>query len=226
MTVFLFVPGGWHGGWVFEQVCAELAARGHVPHALTLSGLEPGSPGHTANLDTHIEDVLRYLARRDLSQVVLCGHSYAGLVLRGVSDACPERLAGLVYVDAYVPTDGDSCWNLTSTRFRDLFVELSRRTGVLVDPPPGLDPRAVPHPVAAFLQGLRLSGRQETGLRHCYVYLSRWRGSPFGPVYQRLHTDPAWQTVELPVSHNIMQLAPGLLADTLVRETKDWATRD
>ncbi|MER6992353.1 alpha/beta fold hydrolase [Saccharopolyspora hirsuta] len=221
MGTYVFVPGGWHGGWVYEDVCADLAQRGHVAHAVTPTGLDPQSPGESANLRTHIDDVVRHLASHDLDDVVLCGHSYAGMIVRGVVDSCPERLVGAVYIDAYVPESGDSCWSLTSDRFRAMFVAGSRRTGLLVDPPPGLDPRAVPHPLGSFMQELRLSGRDDD-LHRCYIYLSRWRGSPFGAVYDRLRADPGWQTVELPTSHNIMQLDPGLLVDNLLRETAGW----
>jgi pimeloyl-ACP methyl ester carboxylesterase len=219
---FVFVPGGWHGGWVFDEVCAALRDRGHDARAVTLTGLAPGADGRAANLATHVDDVVRFLAGR--SHVVLCGHSYGGMVVRGVADRCPERLLGLGYIDAYVPMDGDSCWHLTSDRYRDIFVTLSRRTGFLVDPPPGVDPRAMPHPLASFTQGLPLS-RATVDLPQCYVYLSQWQGSPFRDVYQRLRDDPAWRTVELPTSHNIMREDPELLVNTLLAQTADWHPR-
>ncbi|MDF0753024.1 alpha/beta hydrolase, partial [Marinobacter sp. 71-i] len=83
---------------------------------------------------------------------VLVGQSYGGMIVSGAADAEPSPIKALVYVDAYVPASGDSVWSLTTPRFRDMFVAGAKGDGLNCAPPPNLDPRCRPHPMAAFLQ--------------------------------------------------------------------------
>jgi thioesterase domain-containing protein len=156
---FVMVPGGWQGGWVFDSVAAELRGRGHEVEAVTLSGLEPDGPVafNPPNLDTHIDQVAEIVERSGEGPLALCGHSYAGLVIAGVADRLGDRIDQLVFIDAYVPDDGDSCWSLTSDTFRELFIAGARADGRWVAVPDGMDPRARPHPLASFVQSISLT---------------------------------------------------------------------
>jgi len=110
MATFILVHGGFHGGWCWKRLTPHLLAAGHAVHAPTLTGL--GERSHLAspenNLSTHIRDILNVLIYEDLTDVVLVGHSYSGMVITGVADRAPERVIGLVYLDAFVPEDGQS----------------------------------------------------------------------------------------------------------------------
>jgi hypothetical protein len=112
------------------------------------------------------------------------------MVISGVADRVPERVESLVYVDAFVPRDGDSCWTLTSDEQREWYLDVGE-TGHSVPPLPFFDPRATPHPLASLLQRIRLTGDLNRFRRRDYVYATRWDGeSPFAATYQRLHDDP------------------------------------
>src|SRR5512142_2988322 len=181
---FVLVPGGWHGGWWFQPLAHRLTRLGHEAFPLTLTGL--GERKHllaaSTNLDTHVEDVVNVLETEQLEDVILVGHSYGGMVITGAADRVPERVAALVYVDAYVPDDGDSCWALTSDAYRRVFLDGVVRDGHSVAPPAALDPRATPHPLASFLQPIRLSGGVDRVPRREYVFLSGWSETPFETV--------------------------------------------
>jgi pimeloyl-ACP methyl ester carboxylesterase len=218
LSTFVLVPGGWHGGWAYDRVAAGLRRHGHQALPLTLTGLGDGgaAPSAAPNLDTHIDDVVGVL-RETVGDVVLCGHSYGGMVITGAADRLPQRVAGLVYIDAYVPADGDSCWDLTTDRFRRLFVEGAALDGLSVSPPGGLDPRARAHPLASFLRCIRLAGPPATRVRdRDFIYLSGWRDSPFGNTYQRLRKDPGWRTHVLPTGHDVLAEAPDQLVAILI----------
>lgn len=225
MATFVLVPGGWHGGWQYRPIAKALRQAGHDAYPVTLTGL--GDRAHLratdVNLDTHIQDVVALLEAEHITDAVLVGHSYAGMVITGVADRCPERIARLVYSDAYVPADGDSCWDLTTPAFRQLFIEGATADGLRVEPPPGLDPRATAHPLPSFLQRLRLSGAPSRVRRRDYIYLSGWQGSPFAEVYQRLSEDPAWHTHCLPTGHNVVAEAPDKLLEILFQGTEGAA---
>ncbi|MEV8375357.1 alpha/beta hydrolase [Kribbella sp. NPDC056861] len=216
---FVMVPGGWQGGWVFDSVAAELRHNGHQVEAVSLAGLELDGPADLEsppNLDTHIEQVAELIGRTDDgAPIALCGHSYAGLVIAGVADRLGDRLEHLVFIDAYVPDDGDSCWSLTSDAFRELFIAGSRSDGRWVAVPDGLDPRARPHPLPSFVQSIRLRDNPEYGFRRTYVSGGAWPGSPFVALSERLRDDPDWRVHEIAVGHNIARRDPLGLAAVL-----------
>ncbi len=212
------VPGGWQGGWVFDPVAEALQRNGHQVETVTPAGLEPDGPiepERPPNLDDHIDQVAEIIDRSDETPLALCGHSYAGLVIAGVADRLGDRLDHLVFIDAYVPDDGDSCWSLTSDGFRELFIAGSRTDGRWVAVPDGLDPRARPHPLPSFLQSIRLTGAPRPALTRTYLSGGAWPGSPFLTLTERLRDDPAWQVVEIPVGHNIARRDPQGLAAVL-----------
>lgn len=161
MATFVLVPGAWKGSWSFEAVVPLLERAGHTVHALTLTGLGPDddyATVATANLDTHADDVLRHLDRAHITDATLVGHSYAGMVVAAAADRAGGRISRLVHLDAYVPRDGESCWSSTNEHFRNVFAAGAAATGYAVRPPGGGDPRRRPHPLASFLQTIRLTG--------------------------------------------------------------------
>jgi pimeloyl-ACP methyl ester carboxylesterase len=218
LTSFVLVPGAWHGGWVYAQVADGLRAEGHEAYSLTLTGVGERAHllGATTNLDTHVQDVVAVLEAEQLEQAVLCGHSYAGMVISGAAERAANRIGGLVYIDAYVPSDGDSCWRLTTDAFREIFVRGARPDGCSVTPPAGLDPRVTAHPLASFMQRIRLAGAHEQVSRRDFIYLSGWRATPFTETYERLREDPDWHTHVLPTAHDVMARAPGSLVEILL----------
>jgi pimeloyl-ACP methyl ester carboxylesterase len=215
---FVMVPGGWQGGWVFDSVAAELHRNGHHVEAVTLSGLELDGPvdlDRPPNLDSHIDQVADLIDHSDETPLALCGHSYAGMVIAGVADRLGDRLDQLVFIDAYVPDDGDSCWSLTSDTFRELFIAGARADGRWVAVPDGLDPRARPHPLASFVQTIRLGVNPGPTPRRTFISGGPWPGSPFVTLTERLRNDSGWQVHEIPVGHNIARRDPQSLAAVL-----------
>ncbi|MER5811907.1 alpha/beta hydrolase family protein [Streptomyces sp. NPDC002033] len=220
MTTFVLVPGAWHGAWTFEPLARQLRAHGHQAFALTLTGV--GDRRHllssSVNLDTHIADVVNLLAEHEVTDAVLVGHSYGGMVITGAADRAPERVAGLVYVDALVPGDGDSCWSLVTERERGWYLNGVGETGYASAPLPFFDPRATPHPLASLMQAVRLEGGLDriAGPRD-FVYATGWGGgSPFTALYERLSADPSWRTHIVASGHNVMGEAPDELLKVLL----------
>jgi pimeloyl-ACP methyl ester carboxylesterase len=102
MANFVLVHGAWIGGWYWRPIAQKLRAAGHEAYAPTLTGL--GERIHlmnpSINLVTHVTDVVNVIKEGGLSDVVLVGHSYGGMVVTGVADALPDKIASLVYLDA------------------------------------------------------------------------------------------------------------------------------
>src|SRR4029453_13164243 len=174
MATFVLVHGAWHGGWCWKRVAALLRQAGHEVFAPTLTGL--GERAHlmsaAIDLHTHIQDILNVLQWEELSDVVLCGHSYGGMVISGVADRVPERIPSLVYVDAFVPRDGQSLVDQMSPEGTNRMREGARTAGDGWRIPPisaarfndapenqeWVDRQSVPHPLRTFEEKIRLTG--------------------------------------------------------------------
>lgn len=224
MATFVLVAGGWRDGSYYQSVTEALREQNHDVYPVTLSGLGDRQHLLTAsiNLDTHIRDVIEVLETERLSDVILCAHSYGGMVISGVAEAVPERISSLVYVDAYVPADGESCWELTSEMYRQRFIDGASSNGYAVNPPSSSRDRVTPHPFASFVQKIRLKGDPAAnGMRNYFIYLSNWSDTPFTGTYERLRNDPNWKVFSLPYKHNIMSEAPDKLLEILLAVATD-----
>ncbi|TYO63932.1 alpha/beta hydrolase [Bradyrhizobium hipponense] len=225
MATFVLIPGGWRGGWTFAEFVARLNRSGHEAAAVALSGLHAEHERSAApiNLDTHIADVLDLLRLKDLSEVILCSHSYGGMVASGVADRAPERIAALVYLDAFVPEHGQSWWDLAGEHFRNLAIDRARHDGLSVLPPEGGDPRRRPHPLGSFLQAVHLP-RAPAPMPRVFVYASGWSATPFTAQYQRLRDDPAWIVHSLACGHDVINAAPDEIFEILMQTAARLAT--
>ncbi len=216
MATFISIPGGWQGGWVYQNVADVLRAHGHTAVPVTLAGLGD-EPAPTANLDTHVGEVVSAV-KAHRGDLVLVGQSYGGMVVSGAADALPSHIRALVYVDAYVPESGDSVWSLTTPRFRDLFIAGANADGLNCAPPAHVDPRCRPHPMGTFLQAIKLSGRWRDVPRKIFIGALGWDGSPFLDLYRRLSGEPDWSTYAFDCGHNVARLNPEALTEVLLAQ--------
>ena len=112
--ILLVCHGAWSAGWAWKKMHPFMRAAGHRLLTPTYTGL--GERAHLANpsidLETHITDVLNVIRYEDLHDIVLLGHSYGGMVATGVADRAGDRIRQLIYLDAFVPRDGQSLLDL------------------------------------------------------------------------------------------------------------------
>ncbi len=148
MATFVLVHGGGHGGWCYQRVARLLREHGHDVYTPTLTGL--GERSHLLHpdidLDTHITDVVNVLEFEGLRDVYVVGHSYGGMVITGVGDRAADQIAGLVYLDAANPTDGQSLIDVAGP-----MIEMTRPLGETVD---GVELVLLPAPGAAAFYGI------------------------------------------------------------------------
>jgi pimeloyl-ACP methyl ester carboxylesterase len=232
MATFVLVHGAWQGGWAWKRVRPLLAARGHDVFTPTLTGA--GERRHLAGpdvgLETHITDVLNVLRWEELSDVVLCGHSYGGMVISGVADRVPERIRSLVYVDAFVPRDGQSTVDQMSPEATQLVREGARTAGDGWRIPPfsaarfkiapenqeWVDRQCVPQPLRTLEEKIRLTGALDRITKRTFILATEYQPSAFHGIAERLRHDPAWRVTALDCGHDIMVDKPRELADMLL----------
>jgi pimeloyl-ACP methyl ester carboxylesterase len=231
MTVIVLVHGGWHGGWCWRRLLPLLRAGGSEVHAPTLTGL--GDRAHLAapgvGLATHIEDVVALLAMEDLSEVVLVGHSSGGIVITGVAQRVPDRIAELVYLDAFVPRPGQSLLDLLPAPRREFFLSQVDAGRVVLDWEAAMDGWAVrdqtdrawmrtrlrPHPVGGLADPLPADPVPDLPRR--FVHCTDKPGADsFAGFAAAAREDPAWRFAELDTGHDGMITAPDRVADALL----------
>lgn len=218
MADIVLVPGAYHGGWYFSPILPQLRATGHTVHAMTLTGLAGNDGGRAAavNLDTHIADVVNLVEAQRLADVVLCGHSYGGMVIAGASERLGDAVRALLFIDALVPEDGESVWSIWPKETRHVFIDASP-DGLTTAPPPDVDPRARAHPLATFLQPIALGTSAYAPARKTYALCAANAGSLFFGVRDRLSSQPGWTIENLDCGHDIMRDAPELAATTILK---------
>jgi pimeloyl-ACP methyl ester carboxylesterase len=229
MATFLVAHGAWSAGWAWKKMPSLLRAAGHDLLRPTYTGL--GERAHLAHpaidLVTHVEDVLSVLEYEDLRDVILVGHSYGGMVATAVAARAPERIARLVYLDAFVPRAGQSLFDLVPAEVSATMQRMARDTGDGWKVPPNpmppdtpaadlawATPRRRPQPIKTFATPLR-PGTPEP--RQPRSYIACTRIGPFDvfrPFAERAQRD-GWRTFELDASHNPHITAPPDLAAVL-----------
>lgn len=148
---FVLVHGAWHGGWCWTRVAERLRARGHRVYTPTLTGLADRSHLMSArfNLDTHIDDVVNLFRWYDIDRAVLVGHSYGGWPISGAVEKVLPQVASIIYLDAFMPENGQRGINLNSERSRkDLQAAIAKREVSRPFPPASSFKIKDPHDVA------------------------------------------------------------------------------
>jgi pimeloyl-ACP methyl ester carboxylesterase len=128
MSTYVLVHGAWHTGAELEPVAAHLRAVRHTVFTPTIKGNRPGD-AKTSGLEEAIQSIVDYLVENDLTDVILLGHSYGGMVITGVADRVPERLRRLIYWNAFVPNDGEAVSDMTPPANRQIFEALAAERG-------------------------------------------------------------------------------------------------
>lgn len=217
MANIVLAHGAWSAAWAWKKMRPLLQAAGHQFYAPTYTGL--GARSHLAtpdvDLSTHIQDVVSEIEFEDLSDVVLLGHSYGGMVATGVADRIGHRLARIVYVDAFAPKDGQSLFDLVGPKAEGNMRKGAEKDGdgwkMPVSPmPPDTSPEDVawasprrrPQPIKTFEQRIKLEAKEPLPPRD-YIYATRnGPGDPFRQFADRARSEAGWTCHELDTSHN------------------------
>ncbi|MGY1409425.1 alpha/beta fold hydrolase [Luteimonas sp. A611] len=192
---FVLVHGATAGGWEWKRTGQFLTDDGHTVYRPTLTGLGEREHLNSSEVDlqTHIDDIVNLILFEDLHDVVLTGHSYGGMVVTGVMDRIPERLRHVVFLDAAVPEDGQSIWDLFGSRgpmpadrFRDGFMQVPWVK------PGDKPPYSVKHSIKCFEQPVSYRNPAALALPVTYVAFVPADQS----VEQRAKTDKSWQNAQ------------------------------
>jgi pimeloyl-ACP methyl ester carboxylesterase len=228
---FLLVHGAWHGGWCWRRVADLLQAKGHTVFTPTLTGLGERShlmrPG--INVSTHVTDIVNVVKWEGLSGIVLCGHSYGGMVVSGVAEQMADKIASIVLLDAFLPQDGDAMAELTSQVVRDGLKNAIDKGEIAMPPRPAamflvnekdqawVDSKCGPQPIATMTEKMKLTGARERIPKKTYIRAAAYPNPGFDAALARVKADRSWQVYEVPCGHDVMIDMPERLAEILLK---------
>jgi pimeloyl-ACP methyl ester carboxylesterase len=227
---FVLVTGAFAGSWIWRRVADQLEQGGHKVFVPSLTGL--GERSHLlrkdVDLDTHIADVVNLIKWESLENVCLVAWSYSGFVGAGALEEIDDRVSSLVWLDAFVPANGQRVLDLTAF---GKVVQTAIDKGDSGFGPPKFSAvfvaerdqqfaqsKATPQPIGTFTQPIRLSGALQKVPRKTYIRCPRFPAPAFDKALAECNSDRSWATFELPdVGHQAMLDAPDRVTELILR---------
>jgi len=227
---FVLVHGAWHGGWCWRRVADLLRAQGHTVFTPTLTGL--GERSHLTsgaiNLDTHIADIVNVVKYEDLRDICLVGHSYGGWPVSGAAEQIFDRISSLVFLDAFLPDNGERPIDRTTEQIRAGMLAAIERGEVGRAAPTAamfhvnekdrawVDSKLTPQPIGVYVQPIRLTGAREKVAKKTYIRAPIYPQPSFDKAYAATKADPSWRTYEVLCGHDVMVDMPERLVEILL----------
>jgi pimeloyl-ACP methyl ester carboxylesterase len=229
MHTFVLIHGGWHGAWCWSRVAKRLREDGHDVFTPSLTGLADRSHllTDTVGLKTHVDDVVNLLKWENLSDVVLVGHSYGGIVISEVAERAAPALRAVVFLDAFLPDDGQSLAEIAAPRVRELIAQALAAGETTLAPFPAtvfnlneadrawVDAKCTPQPLRTFTDRVSLSGARDRIARKVYVRATAYESATYDAALAQTRA-AGWRTYEVPCGHDVMIDMPERLAEILV----------
>ena len=231
-TTIVLVHGAWHGGWCWERVVPLLQNAGYRVVTPTLAGLgeRQAELSTQISMDTHVNEIAA-LVQAQPGPVVLLGHSYAGYVISGVADRLADtgKLRSLIYLDAFVPLDGE---RLADTRTLEerarmeasfsagnpAYAKIPAKFFGITDAADiaWVDARLTDHPAGTYLQRIALKNTLPASLKRGYIACTSPKLATIDASKERVRADAGWRYVELATGHDAMVTEPQALSQLIL----------
>jgi pimeloyl-ACP methyl ester carboxylesterase len=223
MANYVLVHGAWGGGQSYDRTAADLRAAGHEVLVAQLKGLGSRSdelhPGIT--LTDHVNDVCEQVERAGFERFVLAGHSYGGMVITGVAARLGAHIDAIIYIDAFLPGDGESLWDITGEFEHNWYIDSQKHTPGLVAPIGSVDFEPVPgqigrHPLLTLLEAVRYTGEEAKIPSRTYIFATDWEPTPFRRFSEQVLAEGGWSHHEAKASHFVMADQPEQTVEILL----------
>ncbi|MEH2514388.1 pimeloyl-ACP methyl ester carboxylesterase [Nitrobacteraceae bacterium AZCC 1564] len=228
---FVLVHGAWHGGWCWRRVSDLLEKQGHKVFAPTLTGL--GERSHLltkdVNVSTHVTDIVNVLKWEDIKDVVLVGHSYGGLVISGVAEQAADKISSIIFLDAFLPENGDSLLEKSSPAFKSAIEAALGRNEVSFKAPPAsafgveekdrawVDSKTTPQPIGTYTEKATYTGGREKIAKKAYIRAEGYKSPTFDANVVKVKGKSDWKLAEMQTGHDAMVTAPDQLVTLLLQ---------
>ena len=227
----VLVHGAWHGGWCWRRVSDLLEQKGHKVFTPTLTGLGERSHLMRAGIDvsTHATDVVNLMKWERLTDVVLCGHSYGGMVVSLVAEQMAEKIGSIVFLDAFLPENGDSLAEKAAPAFKEAIANAINRGDVSLKQPPAaafgvaeadrpwVDGKCTPQPLSTYTEKAVYAGGRDKIARKTYIRAKGYASPAFDAAHAKCKADASWKTHEMTSGHDAMVIQPQELTALLLQ---------
>jgi len=230
---FVLVHGASQGGWCWRRVSDRLERRGHKVFTPTLTGL--GERSHLmsrdVDLDMHITDVvnvIKWESLENIGGIVLVGHSYGGWVVSGVAEQMLPAISSIVFLDAFVPENGQKGLDLNSERSRAEIARALKNGDISRPAPPAttwnvnekdrawVDAKQTAQPIGVSLKPIKLTGARDRVAKKTYIRAMNFENPNFDRFYAKTKADRSWRTYEVACGHDVMIDMPDRLTEILL----------
>jgi pimeloyl-ACP methyl ester carboxylesterase len=217
MADYVLIHGAWCGGNTLDRLARELRDAGHrvLVAGLTGLGTRADELNPAIDLSRHVHDVIEQVEAAGFDRFILAAHSYGGMVATGVATNFGSRIDALVYIDAFLPGDGQSLWDITGEFEHKHYIDAQRDTPGLVSPifeAPGL----TRHPLLTLLEPVRFTGEEAKVRRRIYIFAAGWEPTPFRHFYEQVKDDPAWEVHTADSGHFVIGDQPQQLLEIML----------
>jgi pimeloyl-ACP methyl ester carboxylesterase len=222
MANYVLVHGAWGGGQFYNKVVPMLEAAGHSVLVATLRGLgtRDGELHPGIVLSDHISDVLGQIDAAGFERFILVGHSYGGMVITGIAAKLGARIDAICYVDAFVPEDGQSLWDIAGPNEHGWYIDQQKFRPGLIPPIGSTDFVPIPgirgyHPLLTLLEAIRFTGEEMKIPRRSYIFATGYQPTPF-PRFAEKAKAEGWEYHETDCGHFVMDERPEFTAQVLL----------
>ena len=224
MANYVLVHGAWGGGQTYDKTRATLESAGHTVLVCALRGLgrrqDELHPGIT--LSDHIDDVREQIAEAGFESFILVGHSYGGMVISGVAALLGARIEAIAFLDAFLPDNGQSLWDITGEFEHNWYIDQQKHTPGLIPPIGSIDFELVPgvvglHPLLTLLEAVSHTGEERKIPRKVYLYATGYQPTPFTRFAEYAKSRPDWDYHETDASHFVMDDQPEQVGGILLQ---------
>jgi len=222
MANYVLVHGAWGGGQFYNKVVPLLESAGHAVLVTTMRGLgtRDGELHPGIVLSDHVADVLGQVADAGFERFILVGHSYGGMVITGVAAQLGSRIDAICYVDAFVPEDGQSLWDIAGPFERGWYIDQQKFHPGYVPPIGNTTFEPVPgergyHPLLTLLEAVKLTGEEAKIPRRAYIFATGFQPTPFPRFAEKARAE-GWEYHEADCGHFVMDERPELTAKVLL----------
>lgn len=231
---FVFIHGAYHGGWCWQKVTNILEKHGHKTYAPSLTGLADRSHllSKDTNLDTHIADIVNLFKWEDIKGACLVPHSYGGWPASGALEQIGDRVSAIVWLDAFMPKDGERGVDSMSEFSRKAMVEALAKGEAGRNPPKAsafsisekdydwMNSKLSAQPNAIPAQAIKLTGALQKVAKKTYIRAPKYPQAGFDQALAECKANPAWTTYIAENSHHdVMIDAPDWLVGILLQES-------
>jgi pimeloyl-ACP methyl ester carboxylesterase len=231
---FVLIHGAYHGGWCWKKVTDILERGGHKVYAPSLTGLADRSHllGKDTSLDIHITDIVNLFKWEDITNACLVPHSYGGWPASGALEQIGDRVSSIVWLDAFMPKDGERALDTMSVSSRKALDEAMARGEATRNPPKAnaysisekdydwINSKLTAQPNAIQYQTIKLTGALQKVAKKTYIRAPKYQNTGFDKALAECKADPTWTTYGIENSHHdVMIDQPEWLVEILLKHS-------